>query len=104
MLDSGRTLETVRVDTTEKLRLQVHGVEGVRGLIVVRLDLTYNEEPETLADVILKTPDIGISFAERGSHFSLSRVGYRVVMLPFLFHPFSFSTYPQAPPQVPCQP
>lgn len=29
--------------TAEKLGLEVHGVEGVGGLIVVRLDLTYSE-------------------------------------------------------------
>jgi hypothetical protein len=40
LLDSRWALETVCVDTTEKLRLQVHGVEGVDGLIIVGLDLT----------------------------------------------------------------
>jgi hypothetical protein len=42
LLDSRRTLETVGVDTTEKLRLQVHGVKGVGDFIVVGLDLTCN--------------------------------------------------------------
>jgi len=39
LLDSRRALETVGVDTTEELSLQVHVVEGVGGLIVVGLDL-----------------------------------------------------------------
>jgi hypothetical protein len=39
LLDSRGTLETVGVDTTEELSLQVHVVEGVGGLIVVGLDL-----------------------------------------------------------------
>jgi hypothetical protein len=39
LLDSRRALETVGVDTTEELGLQVHVVEGVGGLIVVGLDL-----------------------------------------------------------------
>jgi hypothetical protein len=39
LLDSRGTLETVGVDTTEELSLEVHVVEGVGGLIVVGLDL-----------------------------------------------------------------
>jgi hypothetical protein len=39
LLDSRRALETVGVDTTEELSLQVHVVEGVGGLIVVGLNL-----------------------------------------------------------------
>ena len=39
LLDGGRALETVGVDSTEELGLQVHRVEGVGGLIVVGLDL-----------------------------------------------------------------
>lgn len=39
LLDSRRALETVGVDTTEELGLQVHVVEGVGCLIVVGLDL-----------------------------------------------------------------
>ena len=42
LLDSRWTLETVGVHTTEKLWLQVHGIEGVDGLIVVGLDLSCN--------------------------------------------------------------
>ena len=41
LLDSRRALETVGVDTTEKLGLQVHRIEGVGGLIVVGLDLSW---------------------------------------------------------------
>jgi hypothetical protein len=41
LLDSRRALETVGVDTTEELGLQVHRVEGVGGLIVVGLNLAY---------------------------------------------------------------
>ena len=41
LLDSGRALETVGVDTTEEFSLEVHGIEGVGGLIVVGLDLSY---------------------------------------------------------------
>jgi hypothetical protein len=40
LLDGRRTLETVSVDTTEQLALEVHGIEAVGGLIVVGLDLT----------------------------------------------------------------
>jgi len=40
LLDSRWALKTVCVDTTEKLRLQVHGVEGVDSLVIVGLDLT----------------------------------------------------------------
>jgi hypothetical protein len=39
LLDSRRALETVGVDSTEELSLQLHSVEGVGGLIVVGLDL-----------------------------------------------------------------
>jgi hypothetical protein len=39
LLDSRGALETVGVDTTEELSLQLHTVEGVGGLIVVGLDL-----------------------------------------------------------------
>jgi hypothetical protein len=39
LLDSGWTLETVGVDTTEKLWLQIHSIEVVDGLIVVGVDL-----------------------------------------------------------------
>ena len=44
LLDSRGALETVGVDTTEKLGLQVHRIEGVGGLIVVRLDLSYSAQ------------------------------------------------------------
>lgn len=40
LLDSRGALETVGVDTTEELSLEVHGIEGVGGLIVVGLDLS----------------------------------------------------------------
>lgn len=43
LLDSRGALETVGVDTTEELRLQVHVVERIGGLIVVGLDLAYRE-------------------------------------------------------------
>jgi hypothetical protein len=73
LLDSGGTLETVGVDcaglltslsiciwgvwvyywfqltTTEQLGLEVHVVEGVDGLIVVGLDLSYWRGGEMLA-------------------------------------------------------
>ena len=42
LLDSRRALETVGVDTTEKLGLQVHRIERVGGLIVVGLNLSYS--------------------------------------------------------------
>jgi hypothetical protein len=41
LLDGRGTLETVGVDSTEELGLEVHGIEGVRGLIIVGLDLAY---------------------------------------------------------------
>lgn len=44
LLDSRRALETVGVDTTEKLRLQLHRIEGVGGLIVVGLDLSCSAQ------------------------------------------------------------
>lgn len=40
LLDSRWALETVGVDTTEELGLEVHGIERVDGLIVVGLDLS----------------------------------------------------------------
>jgi hypothetical protein len=43
LLDSRGALETVGVDTTEKLGLQVHRIEGVGGLIVVGLDLSLGD-------------------------------------------------------------
>jgi hypothetical protein len=48
LLDSRWALETVGVDTSEKLRLQVHGIEGVDGLVIVGLDLTFWDLLETL--------------------------------------------------------
>jgi hypothetical protein len=39
LLDGRRALETVGVDATEELGLEVHAVEAVGGLIVVGLDL-----------------------------------------------------------------
>jgi hypothetical protein len=47
LLDSGGALETVGVDTTEKLRLQVHVVEGVGDFIVVGLDLALGHVLKT---------------------------------------------------------
>lgn len=44
LLDGRRTLETVGVDSTEELSLEVHRIEGVGGLIVVGLDLTCARE------------------------------------------------------------
>lgn len=40
LLNSRWALETVSVNSTEKLWLEVHGVEGVDSLIVVGLDLS----------------------------------------------------------------
>jgi hypothetical protein len=40
LLDGRGALETVGVDTTEELSLEVHGIEGIGGLIVVGLDLS----------------------------------------------------------------
>jgi hypothetical protein len=39
LLDSRWSLETIGVDSTEKLCLEVHRVEGVDSLIVVGFDL-----------------------------------------------------------------
>ena len=47
LLDSRGALETVGVDTTEKLGLQVHRIEGVGGLIVVRLDLSCSAKVQS---------------------------------------------------------
>lgn len=41
LLDGRRALETVGVDSTEQLGLQVHRIEGVGGLIVVGLNLAF---------------------------------------------------------------
>lgn len=43
LLDGGRALETVGVDSTEELSLEVHGIERVGDLVVVRLDLACAE-------------------------------------------------------------
>lgn len=40
LLNSRWVLETVAIDTTEKLWLQVHGIEGVNGLVIVGLELS----------------------------------------------------------------
>lgn len=40
LLNSRGTLETVGIDTTKQLGLQVHGIERVGNLIIVGLDLT----------------------------------------------------------------
>lgn len=40
LLNRRRALETVGVDATQKLALEVHGIEAVGGLIVVGFDLT----------------------------------------------------------------
>src|SRR5690606_5775451 len=48
LLNGGWTLETVGVDTTEKLWLQIHGIEVVNGLIVVGVDLLTLDILESL--------------------------------------------------------
>jgi hypothetical protein len=48
LLNSGWTLETVGVDTTEKLWLQIHSIEVVNGLIVVGVDLLTFDILESL--------------------------------------------------------
>lgn len=40
LLNSRWALETVGVDSAEELWLEVHGIEGVDGLVIVRLDLS----------------------------------------------------------------
>jgi hypothetical protein len=64
LLDSRWTLETVGVDTTEKLWLEVHGVEGVDGLIVVGLDLTCEAKSWSVLEAIERaTFDFGATRA-----------------------------------------
>lgn len=41
LLNGGGAFETIGVDSTEELALEVHRIEGVGGLIVVGFDLTY---------------------------------------------------------------
>jgi hypothetical protein len=48
LLDGGRALETVGVDSAEELSLEVHCVEGVGRLIVVGLDLALGHILKTL--------------------------------------------------------
>lgn len=43
LLDGGGALETVGVDSTEELSLEVHGIERVGDLVVVGLDLACAE-------------------------------------------------------------
>lgn len=43
LLDRRRLLETVSVDTTQKLLAKVHGIEGIDALIPVRLDIVLRE-------------------------------------------------------------
>ena len=50
LLDRRRALETVGVDSTEELGLQVHVVEGVGDLIVVGLDLACARVSPCLQD------------------------------------------------------
>lgn len=45
LLDSRRALETVGIDAAKQLGLQVHLIERVDGLIVVRLDLSCRLKP-----------------------------------------------------------
>lgn len=40
LLDGRGALETIGVDAAKQLGLQVHGVEGIRNLVIVGLDLT----------------------------------------------------------------
>lgn len=62
LLDSRWALETVGVDTTEELRLEVHRIERVDGLIVVGLDLSCCRvvSPSSTADHDLVSRKRGI--------------------------------------------
>lgn len=48
LLDSRGALETVGIDTTEKLWAKVHRIEGVGDLVIVRLDLSCNSRKSTM--------------------------------------------------------
>jgi len=47
-LNSGWTLETVGIDTSEKLSLEVHGIERINCLVIVGFNLTFWDLLETL--------------------------------------------------------
>lgn len=83
LLDSRGTLETVRIDTctrlltlilptmctldctSQKLRLQVHGIEGINGLVIVRLDLPCQTKFHQLAFFQLcRTTSGGVNIPE----------------------------------------
>jgi hypothetical protein len=97
LLDGRRALETVGVNTTEELSLQVHVVEGVGGLIVVGLDLAcvtgqfvfcVLRSQTSLHSALLL---LLASFAHRGGRRSAAQNLFT-------------GTHPQARPQDPCQP
>lgn len=54
LLDSRWALETVSVNSTEELWLEVHGVEGIDGLIVVGLDLSYRHKVSSCSSDVVR--------------------------------------------------
>jgi len=52
--------------TSQKLRLQVHGIEGINGLVIVGLDLTCQTkfQSSALALSALRTASGGVNFWE----------------------------------------
>jgi hypothetical protein len=74
LLDSRGALKTVGVDTTEKLRLEAHVVEGVNGLVVVGLDLTLGDIFESL----IGSHDCG--WRRRKSRSSAARPRYKIIV------------------------
>jgi hypothetical protein len=65
LLDGGGALETVGVDSTEELRLEVHRVERVGGLIVVGLDLACVAHVRKAAE---KKTDTNMARSVAGPH------------------------------------
>ena len=92
LLDSRRALETVGVDTTEELSLQVHVIEGVGGLIVVGLDLACGKCQSGLTQSLC-------CLRRR-----CTRPPLIVVVAAAQRKQFFRGTHPQARPQDPCQP
>jgi hypothetical protein len=47
LLDGGRLLETVRVDSAEEILGEFHGIKGLDGLIPVCLDVSIADSSES---------------------------------------------------------
>lgn len=68
LLDSRRALETVGVDATEELGLEVHRVEGVDRLIVVGFDLAWKVALSVFCSTFSQTESTAQKEAQQFRH------------------------------------